>query len=381
LKRSPSVLDIIFLLAGSSARREQFAEHTRAALAGADFVLLERELAERRLLPLIGTRAIEAAPDLVPDSFGEAVARARAASRARGLAVEAATQRVARLLDGAGIRCLPLKGPLLAAHLHGDIGLRATNDVDVLVARRDLETALRTLTAAGFEPPDDPIRPDGMPDLHYTLRHPALPAVELHWRVHWDEEEFSARMLARAAPAPDGLLRAQPDDLAAALLLFYARDGLHGVRIAADIAAWADRYGATLPPRFLEPLARSRRELAPALTGAALAAERVCGVPALAWLGSGAAPARRVRLAERLADWSQDRDRDQMAANMSLASGLLGAPGSGRRFVRRELSLGHAGAAANAAHAVKLCARYLIALWSIRGGRRWVDPPVPAGTP
>jgi hypothetical protein len=153
------------------------------------------------------------------------------------------------------------------------------------------------------------------------------------------------------------------------------------VRIAADIAAWADRHGPAMSPRFLESLAHDEPDLAPALTGAALAAERVCGVPALGWLGTGAVFPRRVRVAVRLADWMQDRDRDQMAANMSLAGGLLAPRGSGARFVRRELSLGHASAPANVEHAVKLCARYLIALWGIRRGRRWADPPVPLETP
>jgi hypothetical protein len=88
-----------------------------------------------------------------------------------------------------------------------------------------------------------------------------------------------------------------------------------------------------------------------------------------------------VSLATRLADWMQDRDRDQMAANMSLAAGLLGPPGSASRFARRELSIAGARPAANAVHAAKLFARYAIALWVVRGGRNWADPPCSAGAP
>jgi hypothetical protein len=194
----------------------------------------------------------------VPDSFRTAVAHSRAATRAQGLAVEAATRHVTRLLEADGIRVLPLKGPLLAADLHGDTGLRATHDVDVLVGRDKFDRALAVLRGAGFRGGDDPVRADGLPDLHFTLRHSDLPPVELHWRVHWDERAFSEGMLERAEPAGDGLLRARPDDLAAALLLFYARDGLHGMRIPADIAAWADRNADRTPPRWTATATRWR---------------------------------------------------------------------------------------------------------------------------
>ena len=203
-----------------------------------------------------------------------------------------------------------------------------------------------------------------------------MPEVELHWRVHWYERLFAADMLARAVPGDDGLLRADPRDLAASLLLFYARDGFHGMRLAADIAAWSDRHRASLEAAFLAGHARRYPELAPALTAAAYAAERLTGVPALEWLGDAAATSRRVELAVRLADWRQDRDRDQMAANISLVGGLLGPRGSAPDFARRELVPANNAPAATAAHALKMCSRYTLALWRVRGARTWAADPV-----
>jgi hypothetical protein len=362
----------VVLLAGCAAQRAALRERARRVLADADHEALAYELARRRLLPLVGTRALEAAGDLCPPSFHAHVRAAVTAARARGISVEADLRHATRLLADRGIHALPLKGPVLAADAHGDFGLRETDDVDLLVAPSALHEAADALTAAGYARAGDPIRPNGLPDLHIALNHPDRPTIDLHWRVHWYEEAFSADMLARAEPGPDGLLRARPDDLAAALLLFYARDGLYGVRLAADIAGWWDRHGHALPPHFLEGHARGYPALAPSLTAAAAATERLTGAPASDWLGSAAVHGRRVELATRLSDWTQTGDRDQLAANISLADGLLGPRGSTGDFARRQL---RPRAGALTPHAAKTIARYGIALWRVRGGRWWAPLP------
>jgi hypothetical protein len=368
---------LVLLLAGGAARRSQLHARTRALLARADLDRLARDLADRRLLPLIGSRVLEAGDDLLPDSFRHAVRSAVAAARAQNLAVEWATRQIAGWLAADGIRALALKGPLLAEEAHGDLGLRHTADVDLLVAPADLDAAARTLVAHGFSEPTDVRRANGLPDLHLVLDHSGLPEVELHWRVHWDEQAFSADMLARAAPGPDGLLRAAPADLAASLLLFYARDGFHGLRVAADLAAWWDRHGHELPATFLEGHAERYPEIAPALSAAARVAERFVGVPATAWLGRRAVDGRRVALATRLADWAQHGEKDQLWANISLVGGLLGPRRSAPDFVRRELLSYGEGPAARATHLARRCARYALALWSVRGDRAWA--PLPRG--
>lgn len=374
--RVPDELQVALLLAGGRDRRARLRPHVREVLARADFDRLERELAGRRLLPLIGSRAIEAGGDLVPDSFRTAVERSLSLARARGLAFDWATRRVTESLTAAGIPALPLKGATLAADLHEDIGLRSTSDIDLLVPRDELFRAARLLVDQGFSPPTDRLRENGLPDLHLVLTHPQLLQVELHWRIHWYEGDFSADMLDRAAPGPDGLLRPTPEDLAASLLLFYARDGFHGLRPAADLAAWWERHGHELPPAFLEAYAHRYPELQPALSAAAHVLEEVTGVPATGWLGNGAVGGRRVEVATRLADWTQHGDRDQLRANISLVGGLLGPPDSTRDFVQRELLSEGNGPLGRPAHFVKMCGRFLLALWRVRGNRSW--SPVPS---
>jgi hypothetical protein len=370
--RSSRALDLIFLLAGCEARRGELRERSLRVLAAADQAQLAVELASRRLLPLIGGRALELDAELCTPAFAAAVDSARTAARARGMAIEAETRRLVALLAEGGIPALPLKGPLLAAEAHGDIGLRDTRDVDLLVARTQLDDARRLLTADGYLDPADPLRGDDLPDLHFALDHPTRPSAELHWRVHWYETAFSEQMMARAAPGTDGLLRPAAEDALTALLLFYARDGFHGIRGAADVAGWWDRRADRVPPGFLEPQARRHKRLAPALTAAAAAVERLTGAPATGWIGGAAATGRRVALAVRLADWTQAGESDQLAANIALVDGLLGPPGSAPALARRQLTTRAGG---TLPHAVKTLARWAAGLWRVRRGRQWSPAP------
>ena len=373
--RVPGELEVALLLAGGQQRRLQVQPRVRELLGRADLTRLERGLAERRLLPLIGSRVLAAGGDVVPESFRAAVHRATVAARAQGLAVEWATRRVVSLLADAGIPSLPLKGVTLASDVHGDLGLRPTSDVDLLVPRAALDDASRVLMEQGFSPPTDLLRRNGLPDLHLVLSHPELVQVELHWRIHWHEEAFSADMLARSSAGSDGLARPTPEDLVASLLLFHSRDGFHGLRPALDLAAWWDRHGEEPAKPFLESHARSYPQIAAALSAAARVVEPVAAVPATRWLGGAAVGGRRVELAARLADWTQHGDREQLRANISLVGGLLGPPSSGLDFVRRELLSYRAGRFGRPGHFVKRVARYLIALWSLRRGRAWTPAP------
>lgn len=369
---SEAALDVVFLLAGTVARRSALHERVRAELARTDFDGLSAALVDRRLLTLIGSRALEAGPDLCPPEFRDRVECGLRLARARALSIESETRSVVSRLAGEGIAALPLKGPLLAQEAHGDVGLRETDDVDLLVLPQHLERARCILVEDGYSDPSDPVRPNGLPDIHFAFKRHGRPSVELHWRVHWYEERFSQEMLERAKPGDDGLLRAEPQDLVAALLLFYARDGFHGLRLAADVAAWWDRHGDRMEPRFLEHHARHHPELRSALTAAATAVRRLTGAPAEEWLGAAPARGRRVELAARLADWTQAGDRDQLAANMSLVDGLLTPAGTTHLFARRHL-VPRSGA--TLPHAVKILARWAAGLWQLRGGRRWTRQP------
>jgi hypothetical protein len=354
--------DLLLLASAATAER-------RSALAGAlrgevDWRELLRIAERQRMVPLVRARLPELLPASPPSEFAEPAARIHDAAAQLARHNELATLRIVAELDGAGIRALPIKGALLARDLYGDAALRQSADVDVLVPREQLGRAAEVLAAIGYA------AAAGDEELHARMVHSAgLPDVELHWRIHWYGDGFSAAMLAGAEPRGDGSLRAQPEHEYASLLLYWARDGFAGLRLAADVAQWWDRFGDRLPGGAVAALAASHPELARPLTAAAQHAERLIGVP---YAGARSSPPAAVRLG----DWRLGSGDDQIRANVALTDVLLAPPGARRGALRRRLRRRGAGPL----HAVRVAGRWAVALWRVRGGRDWAPLP-PQWTP
>jgi Uncharacterised nucleotidyltransferase len=381
--------ELLLLLCGTAERRQRIGDRIVALARRADLDLLAALMARQLLFPLLGTRLVEAAPEQVTPTLKRRLDRALDLARRRGAQVELLALQLQADLDRAGILALPLKGTSLARNLYGDPGLRITQDIDILVGADDLDRAAGVLGHRGYR------RSDGAYDnpgrLHLGLRHERseLPPVEVHWRIHWYENAFSRAMLERSEPAPEGR-RARSADELAALLLFFSRDGLMGVRLAADVAAWWDAYGSSGGAPVLDQVCVEAPDLRDALSAAAVGLERLVGVRAEAIVPSR--PARwRSRTAIRMANWTVTGNLDQIGANLTLVDWLLAPPGGGWSFVRRVLIPPSAQISAmyglspsavwrrafwRLAHCPKLLVRYLIALWKVRRGRSWT--PVPA---
>ena len=80
-----------------------------------------------------------------------------------------------RTFDEKDLRVIPLKGPFLAKRLYGKTELRACQDLDLLVSKRDLARAEAVLTAIGFTP--------GTPDDYHRQWYRGTTTVELHHDV------------------------------------------------------------------------------------------------------------------------------------------------------------------------------------------------------
>ncbi len=396
LRRTPTPEEeLILLLCGTTARRRRSSARIAALAKETDYDAIAALMARQLLLPLLGSRLLEMAPQ-IPASFVERVDDAIAAARRRGLLLEALAGQIRQDLADAGVEALPLKGTTLARNLYGDPGMRLAKDIDVLVEPKQLDRAAEALGRRGYRRVDgahsEPAR------LHLSVEHERseLPPVEIHWRIHWYEDAFSQRMLKRSEEAPEGL-RAQPADELASLLLFFARDGLTGLRLATDAATWWDLHGSADGPPALDRIVDEAPELRNALSAAALTLDRLVGTPADAVLSRGKrSTSWRSFAAIRLANWTVTGDWDQIHANLTLVDLLLSPRGGGGSFVRR--SLLPSGAAISKmyrlpssavwrlafwriAHGPKLIGRYLIALWRVRGGRSWVVLPASARSP
>jgi hypothetical protein len=224
-----------------------------------------------------------------------------------------------------------------------------------------------------------------------VLEHPegALPVLEIHWRVHWYETRFADAMLSRSRVV-DRVRHLEPIDQFAALLLFYARDGFTGLRLAADIGAWWDRYGDADTPRHLERLVIEHPELAEAWRAALTTVSPVVGLPTTAISAALHPRTRRSALACRMRNWDLRGDVDQINANVTLVDGLLSPRQQLGAFIRRHVILPQVelsstyGLAPDSSlrvarwrawHAAKMIVRYVLGLARVTGSRSWSALP------
>jgi hypothetical protein len=330
---------LILISAGTAARRRAMGERAERLTAQVDWQRLAESLRVRKLLPTLGPRIVELAQGHASAEFAAVVEQATASARRHGGFLQLVSLRAIAMLADAGVRSAALKGPLLGEAIYGDPGRRPSSDIDLLVSPEQLQRAVEVMRELGYGAPADHIYEDGLPLLHFMLVHERgeLPPVELHWRVHWYEGSFACeRLLAPAVHPPQGW-RPRPADELAALLLFYARDGFVGLRLASDLGAWWDVYGAELPPRALDELLRAYPAFSRVIPAAVEVAERLVGLPAARIIGEMPTRGLRGRMAVRLANPNPSSSGAQLYADMGLIDGLLMPRGDFGAFLRRQV--------------------------------------------
>lgn len=327
------------LSAATAARRQIMAERAERLVASVDWSSLTDTLRWRRLLPTLGPRIIELAGGRASDSFEVEVSRSIEAGRRHGAVLQLVSLRAIAMLADAGIRSVPLKGPLMGEAIYGDPGRRPSSDIDLLVAPGQLRAAVEVVRELGYGAPTDYVDANGLPLLHFLLVHERgeLPPMELHWRVHWYEQRFASERLLPPAVEPLGEWRPEPAAELAALLLFYARDGFVDLRLATDLSAWWEAYGSQLPADALSRLLRDYPPLARAILAGVRAAERIVGLPTAQIISHMPRLDLRVRMAVRLANPHPRSSRSQVYADVGLIDGLLMPRGGFSAFMRRNV--------------------------------------------
>lgn len=323
-------------LCATAARRAATQPELEVLLGRVDPQRLASVLAAQRVLALVGGRAPAQA---LGEGFAARVDAARQANRRAAIAVELHTLRMLSLLQAQGIAAVPLKGPRLAATVHGEVDRRSCADVDLLVEPGDLESAVMVAVSDGYGEPHEWGRLRDRPQIHYRLEHSGglLPPLELHWRIDWYGAAFSAHLLERARALAPGERQVEGPEQLAALLVFYARDGFQGLRLAADIAAWWDRFGDPSQDGLLDPLAAAFPSIAHVLDAAGGVCQQLVGVPARALRAGAARRRRRTLVAERLTNWRLSGSADQLQADVTLVDWLLVPAGGQRAYARRWL--------------------------------------------
>ncbi|HEX4436213.1 MAG TPA: nucleotidyltransferase family protein [Solirubrobacteraceae bacterium] len=328
---------LIRLCAGTALRRREMAAEGARLVEMISWQRLTATLYQRRLLATLGPRLIEFGG--ANDGFREAVDQAISTGRRHGAFLQLVSLRAIAMLAEVGISATVLKGPLLGEAIYGDPGRRPSSDIDLLVSPEQLRAAVEVVQQLGFAAPVDHVYDDGLPLLHFVLVHERgeLPAVELHWRVHWYERRFATDRLLPPVPDPRGTWRPSPRDELASLLLFYARDGFVDLRLASDLSAWWDVRGEDLAPGALNEVISTYPGLARVIPAAVHVAEKIVGLPGKEVLGPMPKSGLRWRAAARLANPHPQASSSQLYADIGLIDGLLAPRGSFGAFLRRNL--------------------------------------------
>ena len=106
----------------------------------------------------------------------------------RNLTLSVDLIRLLRLLQKHEIPVVPLKGPVLAASVYGDISLRQFGDLDILLHGRDIARAKDLLVSQGYKPAFEMTPAQESATLRHHCEYLLVSdngnvIVELHWRI------------------------------------------------------------------------------------------------------------------------------------------------------------------------------------------------------
>lgn len=149
LKAEAEFLRLAARVAPGPSHRAQL---LRLLASGLDWTLIQHLVQRHRLAPLLYSHVNALGPELVPRPVFIEWWRSYEHHARRNAMLASALARVVKALEGAGIACVPYKGPLLAQSLYGSLALRVFDDVDLLIRARDLPAVKSIAATEGYRP-------------------------------------------------------------------------------------------------------------------------------------------------------------------------------------------------------------------------------------
>ena len=140
-----------------------------------------------RLYPLLFRKLKQIDRDLIPQDILRSLEQQYRKNTFGMLHLSGEMEQVCKVLNENQIKSMVLKGPVLAVDLYGDLSLRTSSDIDILIPKTDLDKAEQLLIGLGFEKDDDIqtlLNDWSWRNHHFTYIHP-LKGVkcEIHWRL------------------------------------------------------------------------------------------------------------------------------------------------------------------------------------------------------
>ncbi len=248
MKPSTPTRELLFACAVWDASKAELARVREAARAEIDWDLWLGLIQRHRIVPH-ALRALASAEAAIPRTVStelknETLAIAtRALGRARQLSELVAT------LARAGVRSLPFKGPMLSLAAYGDIGIRDSVDLDIVVCPADVDRARDAMIGGGYvsrlqmSPAQERMLQRSFGHFKYGLGKSAEQSgtesapVELHWRFAAPRYPWSLppeEVLARAGGSEVAGVNIAVPDATDQLLL----QAMHGARHQWERLEW-----------------------------------------------------------------------------------------------------------------------------------------------
>ena len=177
--------ELLLLCASSNASAGEFAELLRPASSDLDWDYFYALARRHSLGPLVFSQLNNLA-ELFPT---EKLARFRKdyqENAARNLVLADELVSLTRALSACGVEAITFKGPALAVSAYGDLSMRRFVDLDLIVRRADVKSAIATLSERGYAPTKtlDPQQQSILVQQQHNLQFAlGQMIVELHWQV------------------------------------------------------------------------------------------------------------------------------------------------------------------------------------------------------
>jgi hypothetical protein len=129
------------------------AGHIKALLRRSlDWEYLLEMGAEHRMLPLVYWHLTSASSEAVPENILSQLRHGFRTNKLRALLLAKELLDLHKLFERRKIPIIPYKGPVLAASVYGDLGLRMSGDLDLLIRVQDVPEAKEMLVLRGYKP-------------------------------------------------------------------------------------------------------------------------------------------------------------------------------------------------------------------------------------
>lgn len=166
---------------------EHIYQHKNEWFASIDWNYFLQLAMHHRIYPLVYLKLKEVASELTPSHVLQALQIEYKKNTFQMLHLSGEMERVSKLFTENKIRSLFLKGPVVAHDLYGDISLRTSKDLDILIPETDLAKTENLLLLEGYEKEEVPTVLNEIKWRHHHIAyfHPKKKIqIEIHWRLH-----------------------------------------------------------------------------------------------------------------------------------------------------------------------------------------------------